>query len=281
MEIIFLIWAVFFGLIIGSFLNVCIYRVPLGKSLLFPGSSCVKCNTKISWYDNIPVLSYLILLGKCRNCKTKISIRYVIVELISGLITGAFLYQFLISGNKSLEAVIIYVLLSYTLIVIAFIDIDYLIVPNAITYSGMILILVFSIVCPEIYYVKLLEGNFALNQVNRIDSIVVCLIGMAVSGGIVYLTAIIGKLILKKDAMGIGDAKLMCMCGGIIGWKLGIIVFFIAPFFGLLLAVPMLIFKNAKRIPYAPFLSLAILLVIFYDDYFINIIDLYASLFKL
>lgn len=260
---------------------MCIYRVPIGKSLLFPGSSCTKCGSPVAWYDNVPVLSYLILWGRCRKCKVGISFRYVIVELITGLITGGFTYVFLIKGNSPFETVILYVLLSYVLIVITFIDFDYLIVPNGITYSGMIFILGLSIICPDVYCVKLLESDFSLTSINRLDSAILCLIGMGVSGGIVFATAVIGELVLKKEAMGIGDAKLMCMCGGIIGWKLGIVVFFIAPFFGLLMAIPMLIFKKANRIPYAPFLSLATLLVIFCSNYFTNIINMYVSLFWL
>lgn len=281
MDIIFLIWVVILGLVIGSFLNVCIYRVPLGKSLVYPGSSCTNCDSKISWYDNIPVLSYLILAGKCRKCKSRISIRYVTVELISGLLTGGFFYLFYMTGGKPVEAVIIYILLGYALIVITFIDIDYLIVPNSITYSGVIVILVLSVACPEIYYVKLLENNLDINFSLRFHSAISCLLGIAVSGGIIVFTAVVGQLILRKEAMGIGDAKLMCMCGGVIGWKLGIVTFFVAPFFGLFMAIPMLIFKKSNKIPYAPFLSMATLLVIFMRDYFLERINTYIYLFNL
>ncbi|MGR3319169.1 MAG: prepilin peptidase [Candidatus Anammoxibacter sp.] len=281
MEIIVTIWSIFFGFTIGSFLNVCIYRIPLDKSIIFPGSHCTKCNNMLSWYDNIPILSYLILKGRCRKCKSAISVRYVFVELFSGFITGGLLQLLFFSGNKSLEVVIVYIILCYLLIIITFIDLEYLIVPNSLTYSGMIFVLVLSIILPGIFN----DNNFSITKSflkgeRILDSFIFCLLGMLISGGIVFFTAIMGRIILKKDAMGIGDVKLMCMSGGIIGWKLGIVVFFIAPFFGICMAIPMIMKKNTRLIPYAPFLSLAIILVICMQSYFTEKIDVYVQFIK-
>lgn len=276
---ILIIWSICFGFLIGSFLNVCIYRIPLGKSILFPGSACTECNCKIPWYFNIPIFSYLILMGRCKYCKNYISVRYVFVELLSGLITGGLIYVFFVNGNISLETVIMYILLSYVLIIISFIDFEHLIVPNVITYSGIIFLLVISIVFPETYYFKILLNERFLNDVSRIHSFVICLTGMSISGGTVFITSLIGRLILKKEVMGLGDAKLMCVIGGIIGWKLGIAVFFVAPFFGLCMAIPMMIIKKTRVIPYAPFLSMAAILIIFFQDYFNSIIKIYSVLF--
>lgn len=281
MNIIILVWSVFLGSVIGSFLNVCIYRIPRGKSILFPGSFCTACNIKISWYDNIPILSYLVLRGKCRYCKKTISIRYIFVELFCGLITGGLLQNFFLTGNKSLETVIIYILLTYILIIITFIDLKYLVVPNSLTYSGMIFVLVLSVIFPGIYdNTRLIITNSFFSQSSRLYSFLSSLLGMSVSGGIVFITAIAGRYIFRKEAMGMGDVKLMCMSGGIIGWKLGIVVFFIAPFFGLFMAVPMRIIKKAKLIPYAPFLSMSVVLVIFLQEYFTETIDIYIQLIK-
>ncbi len=283
MEIIILAWATLFGIVIGSFLNVCIYRIPKGLSILFPGSVCTKCNSKISWYDNIPILGYLILRGRCRNCKEKFSVRYIFIEFFTGLITFLFLYYLFFSGSKPLETVIVYILLTYILIVITFIDFDYLIVPNSLTYSGMIFVLVISVLIPGIFEYnnnQLGTQYVSIYYVTRWHSLFNCLIGIIVSGGIVFATAIIGRCILKKDVMGIGDVKLMCMSGGIIGWKLGIIVFFIAPFFGILMAIPVMLKKNTRMIPYAPFLSIAIIVSIFFEDYFLGIVDSYIEMFR-
>lgn len=261
----------------GSFLNVCIYRLPKCISILSPRSFCTNCNNKIAWYDNIPILSYLILGGRCRNCKSKISIQYIFVELFSGLITGWFYYFFIINGNKSLESVISYILLSYALVVITFIDIKYLIIPNTITYSGILIVAMLSIIFPGIYD----SGDYVIHYLNisRIHSFISCILGMSVSGGLIFLTVFIGRYVFKKEAMGVGDAKLMCMIGGVIGWKLGIVVFFVAPFFGLFAAIPMWITKKTQLIPYAPFLSLATLIVISFQDYFVRIIETYIILF--
>ena len=281
MKVIILVWSIFLGFTIGSFLNVCIYRLPKGISIVFPGSLCTKCKNSIAWYDNIPILSYLILRGKCRKCENKISIRYVLVELFSGLITGAVIQYFYFAGNKPLETVIVYILLLYLLIVITFIDLEYLIIPNTLTYPGISIVLILSVIFPGIFCNKdLFFTSTIASEISRLDSILLTLLGVIVSGGIVFITAIIGRLIFKKDAMGIGDVKLMGLAGGIIGWKLGIVVFFIAPFFGLCMAIPMSLRKNVRLIPYAPFLSVSILIVLFFQNYFIEIIDNYIFVIK-
>ena len=208
--------------------------------------------------------------------------RYIFIEFFAGLITFLFLYFIFFPGIKPLETVIAYILLSYVLIIITFIDFDYLIVPNSLTYSGMILVLVASVLIPGIFDYNNQTGTYyvSVHYVTRWHSLFNCLIGILVSGGIIFATAIIGKSILKKDVMGIGDVKLMCMSGGVIGWKLGIIVFFVAPFFGMVMAIPMMLKKNTRLIPYAPFLSMAIIVSIFFEDYFLGIIDSYIEIFR-
>lgn len=275
------IWSIFLGMATGSFLNVCIHRIPNGKSIIFPGSSCIKCGNSLKWYDNIPILSYLMLHGRCRRCRCNISIRYVLVELFTGLITAGLLYKLFFLGDKSLSVVIIYILLAHMLIVITCIDLEYMIIPNCLTYPGMAVIFTLSIILPGVFEETgsiVGDGNTIID--GRVQSLLYSLYGFFVSGGIVYITAIAGRLVFKKESMGIGDVKLMCMAGGIIGWKLGVVVFFVAPFFGLLMAIPMKVIKNVQLIPYAPFLSFAILLVIFFQDFFTAYVDMYIDVIK-
>ncbi len=281
--IIIIIWAVLFGAVVGSFLNVCIYRIPEDMSIVYPGSSCLKCGKKISWYDNVPLLSYLILGGKCRNCKVKISIVYFIVELISGLLSGGLFYSFFLNGTGSFETAIVYILLSYALIVITFIDFKHQIIPLNITFGGIIIILLISVIIPETYCAKVLRDIFVLRPVSRLYSLKMCLLGISVSGGLIFVTEIFGRYIFKKEVMGRGDTYLMCMVGGVIGWKLGVVVYFTAPFFGLLMAIPVVIRKKAHSvpIPYGPFLSIAVILALFLRNYFLRIIDTYIIYFKL
>ncbi|MGR3177307.1 MAG: prepilin peptidase [Candidatus Anammoxibacter sp.] len=277
MNTIIFTYSLILGPIIGSFLNVCIYRIPKHKSIVFPCSFCTDCQGKIAWYDNFPIFSYIILAGKCRHCKASISARYIIVEICSALVTSGLIYLFIIRGDYSLPVAICYLILIYALIVVTFIDLEYMIIPNVITFPGMVVVLILSVIFPDIHNGKNDEIYSLLNIDGRLNSLVACIIGMLVSGGVILFAASAGRFFFRRESMGAGDVKLMCMVGGIIGWKLGLIIFFIAPFFGLFMAIPLKIIKKTKVIPYAPFLSLATVLVIFLGDYFINIVNIYIS----
>ena len=179
------ILAFIFGACIGSFLNVCIYRIPAGDSIVHPGSSCPRCKTLIPLYDNIPVVSYLLLKGKCRNCNAPISFRYPVVEIISGLFAvGIFMYF-----GLTLPALIYYIFIS-ALLVITFIDIDHRIIPDIITLPGI-----------PIFFLS----TFLLQEISFIDS----LLGIVAGGGSLYLVGIIYYLVKKKEGMGGGDIWVM------------------------------------------------------------------------
>ncbi|MFQ5965017.1 MAG: prepilin peptidase [Candidatus Scalinduaceae bacterium] len=275
------IWIFVLGVTIGSFLNVCIYRIPKELSLLWPVSSCGYCNTAIVWYDNIPVLSYLFLKGRCRHCGHKISVRYLVVEIITGLVFCLLFYNVYIVSGESLYVYGIYAIFCCLLIVCSFIDLKLHIIPNVVTYTGLVLAPVASLLCPRL---NSLNGSlecleFSGNQ--WIDSFLSCLIGIFVAGGLIFLCGVIGKIILKKDAMGFGDVKLMGVIGGFMGWKLGIATFFLAPFLGLLFGLPKLILRKEHLIPYGPFLSLAAFICLLLKDFFISIIDIYINTFTI
>lgn len=266
------------GLMVGSFLNVCIYRIPKDKSLVLPRSFCTGCNTPICWYDNIPVLSYIILWGHCRTCKAGISARYPLVELLTGYVF-VHLYFFMQCRHESLYVFIGYIVLCCTLIVSTFVDLELFIIPNEVTFLGIPLALVYSVISPDLHNAQDTLRAFSLFGIDRLDAAIASLIGMLAGGGLIYLCGFLGKLFLKKEAMGFGDVKLMCMVGGFVGWKLSVAIFFIAPFFGLLMAVPVLIFKKNHLIPYGPFLSLATFVCILMQDYFIGFVNLYIKFF--
>ena len=238
------------GLIGGSFLNVVIYRLPLKKSIIFPSSHCPYCETKLKYYDLIPVLSYIINKGKCRYCGEKISFQYPIVELLTGLL---FLLTFL---NYDLTSeFIIFIFLISVLIVVSFIDIKYQIIPNEITFTfipiGLILSLFF-------------------NHIKFLDS----LLGLLIPAGILLLIAFI-----YKKGMGIGDVKLIGMIGVFIGWEYALISIFIGALFGSIYGIYMMVTGNMTRktrIPFGPFISLGAVIMILYGSL---LIDWYLGLF--
>lgn len=224
-------------------MNVCIYRVPVSKSIVHPGSMCPKCGNVIRFYDNIPVLSYLWLKGRCRNCNESISIRYPLVEIISGLFS---LCVFLIFG-LSLEGIIYYIFIS-TLLVITFIDIDHQIIPDTISIPGIPAGFIASFVLPSLTY---------------LDS----LLGILAGGVSLFLVSWIYELIKGKSGMGGGDIKLLAMIGAFIGWKGVLFTIFISSAVGTLTGIIIMLRtqKGLKlAVPFGPFLSIGAVIYIFF-----------------
>jgi len=273
------LWVFGLGLVIGSFLNVCIYRIPENISLLWPASTCVNCSKRIVWYDNIPVLSYLFLRGKCRHCQHKISALYPIIEIITGIVFLLLFNSVLILQGGLISAYIFYLIFCCLLIVGSFVDLEFYIIPNEITYTGLILAPIAGLLCTGFHNLNSTLGYFDNSANQLIASLQASMLGIFVSGGMIFLCGVIGKLILRKDAMGFGDVKLMGVIGGFLGWKLGVATFFLAPFFGLLFAIPRLISKKGKMIPYGPFLSLAAFICLLFKDNSVEIIDNYLAVY--
>ncbi len=278
-TIIIQLWIFTLGLAIGSFLNVCIYRIPKKISLLRPGSSCFYCNKTITWYDNIPILSYIFLKGKCRRCGHKISIRYPIVETITGVVFWLLFYNIYILNIEPLYTYGFYTILCCILIVCTFVDLELHIIPNEVSYTGLILAPLASLVYPRLHNTNASLRYLEVGGNQWINSFLASLMGVFIAGGLIFLCGVIGKLVLRKDAMGFGDVKLMGVIGGFLGWKLGLVTFFLAPFFGLLFGIPKLFLKKGHVIPYGPFLSLAAFVCILYKDIFIKIVDNYINTF--
>ena len=245
-----LIFVIILGALWGSFANVCIIRMPQGKGVVVGRSFCVKCNKKIQWFDNIPIISYLLLKFKCRNCKTKISFQYFLVESIS-LIN--FLVLYLIFGISLTTLLLI--ILSVVFLIIFFIDLKYLIIPDILNFS-----LIFLGLLKNFIPTKNLNFNYDIEQ--------------SIIGGIVgYLTIWIIIFLYKKlknlDAMGLGDAKLMAAIGTFFGLKSIPLILFFSSITALLIVLPSLINKtrNLKaEIPFGPYILISAVFYYFYGD---------------
>lgn len=236
------------GLVLGSFANVCIYRMPRDLSIVRPNSHCTNCNTAIKWYDNIPVLSYIFLRGKCRKCGSKISFRYPMVELACAFL---FLLMYYLFGFSCV--LIPFCLFSFSLLVITVIDFDFQIIPDEISLFLVVLGLGFS-------FCNTILGDTVLSRILN------SFFGLLAGGGSLLLIAIIGKWIFGKDAMGGGDIKIMAGVGTFIGWDRVLFAIFIACFIGGIVGLFMMIFKKIGRkqeIPFGPYLAVASLLVLF------------------
>jgi leader peptidase (prepilin peptidase)/N-methyltransferase len=223
------------GLIVGSFSNVCIYRIPRNESVIYPASHCPKCRTKIKPIDNIPLLSYILLKGRCRNCGSKISIQYPVVEFLTGLI---YLIIYLTYG-LSIQS-LVYIILSSALIIIAFIDLQEQIIPDVISLPGIVIGLILSFIVPYISFIN-------------------SVLGALFGGGIILIIAWVGSIIFKKEAMGGGDVKLTAMIGAFLGWRYTIISLFLGFFLGALTGIILIMAKIKKRedaIPFGPFIAL-------------------------
>ncbi|MBF0385838.1 MAG: prepilin peptidase [Candidatus Omnitrophica bacterium] len=252
------------GSIIGSFLNVCIVRMPQEKSVVTPRSHCVKCKNTIPWFDNIPFISYILLGGKCRNCKEPISSRYILVEFITGLSFAGFYLYF---GLDNL--LLPYLFMMSCFIVATFVDFEHKIIPDEVSVGGMIAGLIFSLFIPNLHNVISGNEGFILTH---LKSFGLSFFGVLVGGGIIYLMGTIGDIVFKKESMGGGDVKLMAMIGAFLGWKLAILTFFIAPFFGAIFGIIEKIRTKESAIAYGPFLALGALVSLFWGEKIINFI---------
>ena len=245
---------------IGSFLNVCIYRMPKERSVIKPASACPHCRKRIEWFDNIPLVSFVLLGAKCRYCRKNISLRYPLVELLTAVL---FVVNFIWFGIT--PKFFIYTALECALIVGTFTDFSHYIIPDEITVGGLVVGLAISALYPQLHYAPIFWKGFLYS-----------LWGAAVGGSMIYATGFIGELIFKKEAMGGGDAKLMAMIGSIVGWKLAVLIFFIAPFFGAFIGIYIKFVKKIDIIPYGPYLSLATVIAIMWGEKILGRLLCYA-----
>ncbi|NLX70600.1 MAG: prepilin peptidase [Clostridiales bacterium] len=243
------------GLLIGSFLNVCIYRIPRKESIIWPGSRCTMCNSRLTPLELIPVFSFIMLKGRCRSCNGLISRRYPAVELLTALLIWMVYRRYGIDFTT-----IYYILMTCILIVAAAIDIDYQIIPNGLVLTGFISGLLFNLLGASIPF---MDGLY----------------GFLLGGGSLALIAIISLFIFRKQGMGGGDIKLMATVGLYLGWRLTALALVLSVYIGGITGLLLLITRMKKRgdyIAYGPFLVIGSFVAMLYGE---SIIDWYLSSF--
>jgi leader peptidase (prepilin peptidase)/N-methyltransferase len=263
------------GLVVGSFLGVCIYRLPKNESIINPPSHCASCNQPLKWFENIPIISFIVLGGQCRYCQKRIPLVNLSVELISGIIAVYLFSRFGFTLNFILGLIFF-----SSLIVASFIDFRYQVIPDSVSVSALLLI----------FIIKAIQSFGTYGDIMR-KPIVSSIGGAIFAGGLVYLIIIIfnfilfdiiatiykkrGKVfyLLKKfdnedeaSCMGLGDVTLMALIGSLLGVQGALMTFIIAPFIGSVIGIVILATKRDHIIPYGPFLSLAALVVFIWQD---------------
>ena len=252
--ILYILWFVV-GTAMGSFLNVCIMRIPHGQSVVSPGSFCPQCKHPVRWFDNVPLLNFVWLKARCRSCGRRLSWRYPFVECLNGLGYLAVVAQF----GFSMDA-LVYALFLSILLVVAMIDFDHLMIPDVISLPGIVI------------------GFFAsafIVQVGWLGS----LLGIVLGGGILWILAILSPYLFGKEGLGGGDIKLMAMIGAFLGWQAVVMILFLASFAGAVVGVGLMAFRRIERgqyLPFGPFLAAgAVALLFFHRELF----RIYESLF--
>lgn len=244
-----------FGLMIGSFLNVCIGRLPAGQSIVSPPSRCPRCGAGIAWYDNVPVVSYLRLGGKCRQCRAPISVRYPIIEIVTG---ACFVLQGLVHGDDP-PLLLSRLVLTAMLIVLFGTDLETMRLPNVVTLPGIVIGLVSSLFLPP--------------------GIVAGLIGAAIGAAIPYAIRWIWLRARGVDAMGLGDVKMLAMIGAFLGWRQVWVVLFLASVTGAVVGLAVMVGKGRSfrtRLPFGTFLAVAAFVASLTGD---AVLDWYLGLF--
>jgi leader peptidase (prepilin peptidase) / N-methyltransferase len=238
-----------FGAVIGSFLNVVIHRVPREQSIVFPNSACPSCRNSLRFYDNIPILSFLILRGRCRSCRNPISIRYPIVEAIT-----AILFVLVTIQNGTSLALLFDLVFVAALIALIFIDAEHMILPNVITYPGMVFAIIARVTIPYLAgpgqlddlpgLIQRLPPNLPLWSVSLIGAA----LGALVGGGSLWLMGFIWEKLRGVEAMGLGDVKMMLMVGGFLGWRLAILTIFVGVFSGSLVGIAVMLRRGNRNL---------------------------------
>lgn len=280
-QILMAVFVLLFGLAVGSFLNVCIWRLPRGQSISEPaGSHCPQCGTALRGVDNIPVLSFLLLGGKCRYCKAPISWRYPLIEAVTGAVMVVlYLFQRVGAGTNPGQVLVMGLVIAL-LIVASGVDFEFLIIPDEVSLFGILGGLLAGLLIPQLHV-----GNsphhtlVSLTGLGAVDGLIGSVIGAVGGGGFVLVFAIIGALIFGQEALGMGDVKLMAMVGAFLGWKVAVVAFFIAPFFGLIYGIPLLLFKDEHHMPYGPFLSGGAVLTILLRGTLCGLLERYLHIF--
>jgi len=236
-----------FGACVGSFLNVCIYRIPREESVVAPRSHCPSCGKMIKWYHNVPILSYLLLRGRCRYCGERITPRYFIVEALVGTLFMLVWFEY---GFSVLTPV--YWMVVSGLVLGTFVDFEHMIIPDRVTIGGIIAGLILSPIIPQLH-----------GKVTWLGGLIESVKGLVAGAGILWGVGILGKMVFKKDAMGFGDVKLLGGLGALLGWGAVLFIIMVSSIMGSLVGIGLIAAKKGEwqsRVPYGPYIAAAALI---------------------
>ena len=260
-----------FGAIVGSFLNVVIHRVPNEESIVFPNSACPNCKAAIKAYDNIPILSWLILGGKCRTCKVNITPRYLGVEVLTGLLFTLVYWQ--VGLTAFLPVCLVFVAV---IVALVFIDAEHMILPNVITYPLLVCALLVRIVYPLVFETNYFSDlTFApatgfIGYPAWFVSVIGAILGALAGGGSLWLVGEAWKRLRGVDAMGLGDVKMMLGVGALLGWRLTVLAIFLAAFTGAIVGVAVIAKQKEKdfqtQIPFGIFLGIGSVMALLFGE---------------
>lgn len=266
-----------FGAMLGSFLNVVIHRLPEGENLAWPGSHCPKCGAAIRFYDNVPVLSWLALRGRCRACRAGISVRYPLVEALTAGLAVLVAWRFLTGpGGRDWARFAAALALTAALVAVTFIDLQHRIIPDRITKPGMVAAPILCLLAPALQQVQWIPEVPAAAA-----ALLLSLLGMVVGAGSIWLMGVIGQAVFKKEAMGFGDVKFMGMVGGFLGPVGVLLAVLLACIAGSVIGILSWLITRDHYIPFGPFLSLGALGVLFFRPEVVHFITYtYPNLFR-
>jgi leader peptidase (prepilin peptidase)/N-methyltransferase len=278
----FQVFAALFGLVVGSFLNVCIFRLPRNcMSVAGPRSRCPRCLRTIPWHDNIPVLSWVALRGRCRFCRAPISPRYAAVELLTGALfawaAARLLWGPRDPGAREAALFLVHAWFLGSMIVCTFIDLDFRILPDEVTLSGTAIGVAVSTAFPFLH-----EGGLPAAIGNpHAAALVASTLGAVVGAGTLWGVGVLGKLVFRKEAMGFGDVKYMAMIGSVLGWKGVLLTFVLACLFGSIVGVgKYLAVRRMGYVPFGPFLSAGALVMLLIPEWVDRAVRAYLNFLK-
>jgi leader peptidase (prepilin peptidase)/N-methyltransferase len=284
---ILLVFSFLVGSAVGSFLNVCVHRLPRGFLLHSPPSHCPFCNERIRWYDNIPVASYLVLGRRCRTCGIHISPRYAVLEAVMGLVFLYITWRLARDGSVDPARLGVYAALATALAAASFVDLEFRIIPDEISVPGMMLAPVAALLWPHLHrgwgidalVVEPLAGLLGATPVGspRLCALLSSLVGMAVGFGVVWALGVVGRALFHKEAMGFGDVKLMGFVGGVLGWRLALLTVMLGACFGAAIGLLSLLRSRDTRMPFGPYLSLGALVAMLHASDIVRAFELYAA----
>jgi leader peptidase (prepilin peptidase) / N-methyltransferase len=247
----FNVFVFIFGAAVGSFLNVCIFRIPAGVSIVKPSSRCPFCHHPIRFYDNIPLVSFLVLQAKCRDCGARISWRYPLIEFMTGLLAMLLFMEFGLTFKF-----LAYFMFTAVLIAISFIDLDHQIIPDVLSLPGIPLFFLAAVFMVKVPWLE-------------------ALIGLLAGGGVLLTIAFVYELITGREGMGGGDIKLLAMIGGFLGWQSLIFVVLVSSLLGAVAGIAVMVIKKQDMkyaVPFGPFLSAAAVAYLFFGDAFVKLL---------